>query len=232
MQTGRCFSHFFFGHNTTNGQRRTRRYFGIKMTAMYEWNPMPHVVDINCPSCGEHALFEFAEVVKIALKKDVPFFEESDLFEYRRFKNSCGHFWHGAIYYANLHGGSTRAIRDLPEGYKPEYWNHSRYMMSSHPSDLGAVICGCCYLRKPYVLQWPNDAYFSISIKGQQLWAFNRESAVALRDYIASNERKTNQFKWSHFLLHVPTTFKKQNVRDGVVKKLNKAIGYLEPTGK
>ncbi|QLE85486.1 hypothetical protein FLM48_10600 [Shewanella sp. Scap07] len=194
------------------------------MTGTYDWNPMPHKVDIKCPSCGEHALFEFAEVVKISLKKDVPFFEQSDLFEYYKFKDSCGHLWHGAVYYANLHGGSTLAIRDLPEGYKPEDWNHSKYLMRNHGTDLGAVSCSHCQMRKPYVLQWPNDAYFNISIKGQELWAFNRESAVELRDYIASSERKTDQYKWSKFLLHIPTTFKKQNVRDSVVKKINKAI--------
>jgi len=94
------------------------------MTGTYDWNPMPHKVDIKCPACAEHSVFEFAEVVKIALKKDVPFFEQSDLFEYYLFKDSCGHNWHGATYYANLHGGSTAAIRDLPEGYVPENWNH------------------------------------------------------------------------------------------------------------
>lgn len=42
------------------------------MAGTYDWNPMPHKVDINCPSCGERAVFEFAEVVRIKLKKDVP----------------------------------------------------------------------------------------------------------------------------------------------------------------
>ena len=44
------------------------------MTGTYDWNPMPHKVDIKCPSCGEHSVFEFAEVVKIALRKNVSFF--------------------------------------------------------------------------------------------------------------------------------------------------------------
>lgn len=194
------------------------------MTGTYDWNPMPHQVDIKCPSCGEHALFEFAEVVKISLKKDVPFFEESDLFEYYQFKDSCGHKWHGAAYYANLHGGCTQAIRELPEGYKPEDWNHSKYLTRSHSIDLGAISCSHCQTRQPYILQWPDDAFYSISIKGKSLWAFNRESAVELRDYIASSERKTNNYRWASFLLHIPTTFKKQNVRDNVVKKINKVL--------
>ncbi len=194
------------------------------MTGTYDWNPMPHKVDIRCPSCHEHALFEFAEVVRISLKKDVLFFEQNDLFEYAQFKDSSGHKWHGAVYYPNLHGGSTKAIRELPEGYKPKDWNHSKYLMRNHNTDLGAVSCSHCQTRKPYILQWPNDAFYSISIKGEILWAFNRESAVDLRDYIASGERKTEKYKWASFLLHVPTAFKKQNTRDNVVKKINKVL--------
>ena len=194
------------------------------MTERYDWNPMPHKVDIKCPSCGEYAEFEFAEVVKISLKKDVPFFEESDLFDYHMFEDSCGHKWHGAIYYANLHGGTTTAIRNLPEGYTPEDWNHSKYLYRSHGTDLGAFTCSHCHTRKKYVLNWPNDAFYSISHKKEVLWAFNRESSVELRDYIESKERKTENFKWANFLLHIPTSFKKQNARDTIVKQINKLL--------
>jgi len=194
------------------------------MTGTYDWNPMPHQVDIKCPTCEEHAVFEFAEVVKIALRKDVPFFEQSDLFEYYLFKDSCGHKWHGAVYYANLHGGSISAIRNLPEGYVPENWNHSKYLTRNHGLDLGALGCTHCQTRKPYMLQWPSDAFYSISYKGEVLWAFNRESAVDLRDYIASTERKTEKYKWSRFLLHIPTVFKKQNSRDNVIKQINRVL--------
>ena len=194
------------------------------MTGTYDWNPMPHKVEIKCPSCNGHAEFEFAEVVIISLKKDVAFFEKSTLFEYSLFKDSCGHNWHGAIYYANLHGGSTEAIGELPEGYKREDWNHSKYLIRSHGSDLGAFCCNICQTRKPYILQWPSDAFFSISYKGENLWAFNRECAIDLRDYIESIERKAEKFKWSSFLLHLPTTFKRQNARENIVKQINKVL--------
>ncbi|WP_325894996.1 hypothetical protein [Grimontia sp. NTOU-MAR1] len=194
------------------------------MTGTYDWNPMPHKVEIKCPACGGHCIFEFADVVKISLKKDVPFFKQSDIFEYSIFKDGCGHKWHGAIYFANLHGGSINAITDLPDGYSPENWSHSKYLTRNHGLDLGAFSCSHCQTRKPYILQWPQDAYYSFSYKGEVLWAFNRESAVDLRDYIASNERKTEKFKWASFLLHIPTIFKKQNARDNIVKQINKAV--------
>ncbi len=185
---------------------------------------MPHKLDIKCPVCSEHSNFEFAEIVKISLKKDVPFFDESDLFEYGIFSDSCGHKWHGAIYYANMHGGSIEAICDLPDGYKPEDWNHSKYLTRNHGTDIGAISCNSCLARKTHILQWPKDAYFSITYKEQILWAFNRESAVDLRDYIASNDRKTDNYKWASFLLHVPTLFKKQNSREYVVKQINRVL--------
>lgn len=168
---------------------------------------------------------EFAEIVKIAQKKDLVFFEHSDVFEYAVFTDNCGQNWHGAIYFAILHGGTTDAITLLPEGYSPEHWAHSKYLVRNHGYDLGAFACSQCHTRQPYVLQWPKDAYFSIDFKGEVLWAFDRESAIDLRDYIASNERKTENFGWAKFLLHVPTVFKKKNARTSVVKQLNKVLG-------
>ncbi len=140
------------------------------MTSAYEWNPMPHKVDVHCPCCKEHALFEFAEIVKISLKRDVEFFQDSDLFEYQLFKDSCGHN---------------------------------------------------CHFRGKHVLNWPSDAYFSIAYKSDVLWAFNRESALELKKYIQSNDRDTSKYKWSNFLLHIPSLFKQSGARDEVVKRLN-----------
>ncbi len=191
------------------------------MTGTYDWNPMPHKVEMACPSCGGLSIFEFAEIVKIGLKKDVPFFEESKLFEYEMFKDSCGHKWHGAIYYPGLHGGTVNAIRDLPEGYEPDCWSHSVYLYRGHGLDVGSVRCTECMLIRKHTLTWPEEAYYSITFKSSHLWAFNRESIIDLRDYIASNERNVDSFRWRNFLLHIPTVFKKQNARDYVVKKIN-----------
>lgn len=194
------------------------------MTWIYEWNPMPHQVDIKCPSCGKRTEFEFAETVKISLKKDVPFFKSSSLFDYHKFTDSCGHKWHAALYYAKLHGGSTATIRDLPEGYDPENWDHSKYLYRCYSQGLGAFNCTSCYTRKKHTLDWSNDAFYSMSYKGNILWAFNRESMIELRDYIASNDRKVENYRWSNFLLHIPSVFKKQNVRLTVVKQINRIL--------
>ncbi|RFA26609.1 hypothetical protein CAI21_16765 [Alkalilimnicola ehrlichii] len=196
------------------------------MTGTYDWNPMPHFVDVRCPSCSARATFEFAEVVKIRLKNDVPFFQKSKLFDYQLFQDSCGHRWHGAIFYAGLHAGSVAAIRSLPEGYTPENWAHSRYLYRSHGLDIGSVNCSSCGLIQKHDLDWPSDAFFSIQYKGQELWAFNQESAKDLRDFIADIARDIDDYKWRHFLLHIPSIFKKRGAREHVVKHLNRLLDY------
>ncbi|MEZ9349646.1 hypothetical protein AB4166_22690 [Vibrio splendidus] len=194
------------------------------MTGIYDLNPMPHTVDIICPCCGEHVVFEFSEVVKISLKKDVEYFEKSDIFEYCLFRDSYGHNWHGAMYFANLHGCSIDAIKDLPEGYKATDWSHSRYLTPKSGGDIGSYSCNSCYSRKIHILNWPEDAFYSLSYKGEILWAFNRESAVDLKNYIQSTERNRSDYQWESFLLHVPTIFKKKNARGFVVKGLDRRL--------
>jgi len=185
---------------------------------------MPHKVDVRCPSCGSCAVFEFAEVERIKLKKDVIFFQESPLFDYERFKDLDGHKWHGAIYYAGLHGSDLSAIRDLPDGYSPENWAHSKYLLRSHGLDIGSISCQKCYLLEKHELSWPKEAFFSVHYKGKQMWAFNRESARSLRDYIASGDRKLKNFNWQSFLLHIPSVFKQKKAREHLIKLLDRLL--------
>ncbi|MGI1936179.1 hypothetical protein ACRN98_05460 [Shewanella oncorhynchi] len=194
------------------------------MTGTYEWNPMPHQVDVRCPTCEEYALFEFAEIVKISKKEDVAFFQESNQFVYGRFQDSCGHYWHAAIYFAGLHGSPEMALINLPEGYMPTDWQHSKYMHRRHRSDLGSVSCRHCGNRFVHNLRWPLDAYYAISYKGKELWAFNRDSAIELRDFIESKSRNISKYQWSNFLLHVPSIFKSHKARGEVTKLINRLL--------
>ena len=194
------------------------------MTRLYDWNPMPHTVDIKCPECNSHSVFEFAEVVKINFKSDVPHFQEYDAFEYKIFKDSCGHKWHGAVYYLGIHGSSVSAIYDLPNGYIATDWNHSKYLYRSHGLNIGSLNCSVCKTNKKHVLSWPSSAFYVITYKQSVLWAFNRESAQDLKKFIESNDRSEHSYKWGCFLLHVPSKFKAQKARKSVVKKLGKLL--------
>ena len=194
------------------------------MTETYDLNPMPHKVDVKCPRCGLRAEFEFAEICRIELKTDVDFFKKSPLFEYQQFQDSCGHYWHGALYYAGLHGEPRIALEDLPAGYEPNNWNHSKYLYRSHNTGIGSVHCEHCHFKKKHCLDWPNDAYYAVSYKNNVLWAFNRESACDLHDFILSKTRDISKYRWSSFLLHVPTVFKTQKAREFVSKNLRRLL--------
>ena len=194
------------------------------MTGLYEWNPMPYRLEIKCPECQSRAFFEFAEIVKISLTKDIDFFKNSSQFDYQLFKDHCGHGWHGAVFYPGLHGGSTASITELPEGYSSSNWNHSRYLSEHRDIRWGSFVCTNCSARKKHDLKWPEDAFYSMNHKGNNLWAFDRESAVELRDFIGSTARDESSYKWSRFLRHIPTVFKHQKNREPIVKQINKLL--------
>ncbi len=185
---------------------------------------MPHTLDVRCPSCGGRAFFEFAEAVRIRERKDIAFFQESNQFDYLRCKDSCGHYWHAAIYYAGLHGRTVESIRELPDGYAKSEFAHSRYLYRSAGPRLGSISCDRCHLYQRHKLDWPKDAYFQIEYKDDVLWAFNAESAVELFHYITSTNRTRDHYKWEAFLMKVPTKFLRRGARKTITKRLEKLI--------
>jgi len=190
------------------------------MTRPYEWRPIPHHLDIVCPACRQCAEFEFAETVKIKLKSDVEFFQKSSLFEYQQFQDSCGHMWHAALYYQGLHGRPQKSLSELPDGYSAEDWDHSRYLRNRSGWPVGSIRCGSCHLRRKHVLNWPTDAYFSIAYRNHVLWAFHRESAIDMLQYLLSKDRNRSRYRWGYFMLYVPTVFKTGKARETVTKQL------------
>lgn len=194
------------------------------MTGPYEWSPMPHVLEVRCPSCAGPAVFEFAEVARIARKTDIPFFRSSPHFEYRRFPaQGWRQAWHGAIYFPGLTSRSPAAAR-LPEGYSPEDWAHPKYF-SSRDLDLGTLTCQrrCARPRK-HRLVWPGDAFFSIEYRRALLWAFDRGSATELRDFIASPDREASRYRWRGFLMKVPGRFLQASARAELVRRLDRLL--------
>lgn len=192
------------------------------MSEAYDWNPMPHKVDVICPVCSSRAVFEFAEIVRIKQKKDIDYFKKSKIFEYDQFIDSCGHKWHGAIFYHGLH--NLKNVHDLPDGYLVDDFSHSRYWYRFHQLEIGSKVCTQCNLRQKASLRWPQDAFYQCDFKGYDLWAFNRESLIDLREYIASDDRETKDYKYSSFLLHIPSVFLDRKNRQAVVKKLDRLL--------
>ena len=195
------------------------------MTGPYEWNPMPHVLDVTCPRCRGAAVFELAEVVRVRRNADLAFFEASSLFECRTFEGDRGGPWRGAVYYARLHGPAETTIVGLPDGYAPSDWAHPTPPRGADPSESdGAIACGACGLRARHALRWPADARYRIEYRGHELWAWHRESALELRRYIASTDRGRAGYRWELFLRHVPAVFLAAKARATVVKRLDRLL--------
>src|SRR5262249_50398082 len=133
--------------------------------------------------------------------------------------------WHAAIYFHGLHRRSLPLPKDVPPGYEPEDWGHSKYWYRSHGGDLGTLICSACSLKKKHRLAWPSDAYYQARVRSEILWAFNRDSLIALHEYIeAVARKKTRRSKWQGFLMKVPSHFLRTKVRAQVLKQLGRLI--------
>ena len=186
---------------------------------------MPHIVMVRCSECTSAADFEFAEIVKIKRKQDIAYFKKNEQFDYCKFEDRFGQYWHGAIYYPGFSGRTFGAVKDLPVGYQPEDWTHSRYWKPlKFRYELGTLVCKSCGYREKKKLVWPNDAFFQIAYKSQVLWAFDRDSTMSLRDFIASTHRDRRNHRYQLFLRHIPSHFLAKHAREPVVKKLASLI--------
>ncbi|UTO18248.1 hypothetical protein NGC85_09800 [Acinetobacter sp. Z1] len=188
------------------------------MTGIYEYWSLPKKLEIKCPSCMGKAHFEFARIAKITLKKDIEYFQQHADFEYERFQDSCGGYWHAAFYYPNL-SIPIEQIQDLPKDYAATVW-HSLYSRQSR----GGIVCESCNYRQKHLLNWPNDAYYTVTYKEQVLWAFHREAALDLYHYLNKKLRDHKQYRHSFFLLHIPTIFKQKKARLHVTQQLKKLL--------
>lgn len=194
------------------------------MSLPYTVNPMPHTVDIRCPKCSGKATFEFAEIVRIRERKDIDFFRDSPFFEYRQYRDSCGHVWHAAVYIARLHGGSTDVLTTLPDGYTASDWDHSKYLFPKDHPTLGGYACHSCHSVCRHEIDWPQDAYFQVPFRSETLWAFHRESAQELRDYLEAAHRDVARYRWSSMLMKVPKLFQSAKSRDTLVRRLDSIL--------
>lgn len=199
------------------------------MTSPYQWSVLPYKIDIRCPTCEGHAKFEFSVAVTIKKKKDIPYFKASRVFEYEYIERKHitrypTNSWHAAVFYPGLQQTHLETITDLPEGYSPQNWEQPQWG-GRQWSDKGTSICQSCNRRKKHVLNWPKDAFFQTEVRGKALWAYDRKSLIALRNYVTATERdKTRHISHFCFLLHVPTYFLTSKVRSETIKKLDRLL--------
>jgi hypothetical protein len=185
---------------------------------------MSHKVAVKCPGCSNEATFEFAELIQIPHREDIPYFQNSRHFDYEKATRGSIGLHHYAWYYHGLGRKQLALIDDLPEGYDPAFWDHLRFSYHSHGTDRGTIYCTSCDYRRKHVLNWPDDAYFSIVYKDSILWAFHREMVTELLKFIASDDRDFRKFRYRSSLMKIPKVFLTAKARDHVVKKLEAKI--------
>lgn len=191
------------------------------MSELYDWQLMPPQLTIHCPRCSQAAQFTFAKVVSISQKAHITYFEKHPLFSYHKVADVNGQTHHLAFYYDSL--GSVQQD-SLPHGYQTNDWAYSSYTYDIHQLSLGGMRCYHCHAFQKHKLDWPNDAFYSITYQQQMLWAYDDESCRALRHYIASNSREIKPSKWASYLLHIPRIFKSRHARTDIVKQLDKRL--------
>ena len=193
----------------------------------YMWLPMPNIVSVKCPHCSCHSEFSFSKSI-IPKKIDRAYFEKSRSFKTEKVLSDTG--WKYLAWYdPGLGKRNIDVIHDLPVGVKAEDFKPNNFYVR-HNLSRGVVVCHSCSLRKLHTLTWPDDAFFEVDYKGETLWAFNREMALTILNYLQSSDRKkrivstTGHVSQHSWLRKIPTVFQTKKARREVVTKLRKVL--------
>ena len=89
----------------------------------------------------------------------------------------------------------------------------------------GDLFCHRCGLNRRETIHWPQDAYWLFDVRGKVLWAWSREHAEILLDFIESKNRKKSRYRgYISSLLHLPKFFQKAKNRGIVSKVIRNAL--------
>ena len=81
----------------------------------------------------------------------------------------------------------------------------------------GLIQCAHCHSNRTYKLNWPDDAYWQWQIRGELLWAWDRDHARIILDYVSAQVRPSRR---SSELKYIPSHFLTAKVRGLVVTKM------------
>jgi len=196
------------------------------------------VLDINCPDCGTLAGFSFAPATRVLNNADKVHFEASTDFKVIEWRGRSAQFHRVVLHFPGVSNGIAN-IKDLPDGYSPASWTSVRYRYIGRNKavfdsydDWGVLKCNACPSVRRHVLNWPEEAHFQITYKGESLWAYNRSFALDLLAYLESGARMktmvstTGRRATNPFLNAVPTLFQTSKARPVVVKALKRKLSF------
>jgi hypothetical protein len=155
------------------------------------------VTAIRCPRCGREAAFEPPWT---ALVRDEAKAAAAD--------PSLSGVWVGKTYVV-LRYPDLLSWKDLV-----------RLRREVRPA--GICRCGACGYLNRHLLDWPREAYFTLSLRGRTLWMGSREHAIALRRYVAAEDRQ--RVPGARWLSRVPKEFLAARNRAPLVKKLDRLL--------
>ncbi len=87
--------------------------------------------------------------------------------------------------------------------------NHIRWERLNKPGIFkGDISCLKCGIQSSRLIEWPIDAFWTFSVKGKTLWAWNLEHTKVLLDFLNSKERNQKEYPgYFSALLHLPKHF-------------------------
>ncbi|MFL5732870.1 MAG: hypothetical protein ACJ78Q_06680 [Chloroflexia bacterium] len=180
------------------------------MTHIYDFNTVPETFTIRCPRCEAAAEFRFPFTLLGAHltthPKERAIAEAMQLDPNVKVEQWGG--WTVLVHFPNIYPWQPPPAG---EGYRR--------------GEHGVSICPQCGHKGKHELSWPEDAYFNCEFKGQQLWAWTRGHARALKSYVDSKDRNVWHYPgYALFLLHVPKVFLTTKNRDGVSRRLERML--------
>ena len=191
---------------------------------------MPTTISVCCPRCDHHAEFTFSKAQSIK-KKDRDYFTRS-----RNFKTEKVEYWDGSRDFVAWNdpglGNNIDVISDLPANFESTDFKHNNrgFFYYRRTYERGVTVCKKCDFRRLVKLKWPEMSFYKVEYKNHMLWAYNREHALMIRDYLKDPKRQKrivstrgliSQKAW---LRKIPTVFQTKKATPHVIKKLEKLI--------
>lgn len=163
-------------------------------------------IDIKCPDCGALARFE-------------------EPFEFLSKNNVCpdetkpAHQWGG---WAVLERFPSQISWNAPSTSSQYLRGGGDTRKGGYPLlTNGLVQCSHCHSNRKHKLNWPVDAYWQWEVRGQLLWAWDKEHAQIILNFVKETARPSRR---SYSLKYIPSHFLSAKVRDLVVQKIERSI--------